>query len=195
VGRNSGSPLGLGDDLRFGQSAAVTVRRSGADESDGLATNMKQSKVTIAPYAMLALTLVGIADAVYVAHGKYTGQVLWCPIVEGCNAVVNSPYSQVFGVPLSYFGFIYYLYMFALAARVAFDPRSRGLRFRMVLYAAMGAVSSTYFIYLQLSFIREVCSYCLISAATSFLLFTAAVWHFYVTRNPAAQPVRPLSGA
>ena len=171
------------------------VRRSDADERDGLATNMKRFEVAIAPYAMLALTLVGIADAVYVAHGKYTGQVLWCPIVEGCNAVVNSPYSQVFGVPLSYFGFIYYLYMFALAARLAFDPMSRGLRFRMVLYAAMGAVSSTYFIYLQLSFIREVCSYCLISAATSFLLFMAAVWHFHVTRNPAAQPVHPLSGA
>jgi uncharacterized membrane protein len=165
------------------------VQRSDADEQVGLATNKKQFKFTIAPYSMLALTLIGIADAVYVAHGRYTGQVLWCPIVEGCNAVVNSPYSQVFGVPLSYFGFIYYLYMLALAARLAFDPFSRGLRFRSVLYAAMGAVSSIYFIYLQLSFIREVCSYCLISAATSLLLFMAAVWHFYTTRNLAAKPV------
>ena len=147
---------------------------------------MKQFNIIIAPYSMLALTLIGIADAVYVAHWKYTGQVLWCPIVEGCNAVVNSPYSQVFGVPLSYFGFIYYLYMFALAARLAFDPVSRGLRYRAVLYSAMGAVSSIYFIYLQLSFIREVCSYCLISAATSLLLFIIAVWHYYITRNSAA---------
>jgi uncharacterized membrane protein len=147
---------------------------------------MKQFNIIIAPYSMLALKLIGIADAVYVAHGKYTGQVLWCPIVEGCNAVVNSPYSQVFGVPLSYFGFIYYLYMFALAARLAFDPVSRGLRYRAVLYSAMGAVSSIYFIYLQLSFIREVCSYCLISAATSLLLFIIAVWHYYITRNSAA---------
>ena len=150
---------------------------------DGLATNMKQFKITAAPYLMLALTLIGITDAVYVAHGRYTGQVLWCPIVEGCNVVVNSPYSQVFGVPLSYFGFIYYLYMFALAARLAFDPLSRGLRFRAVLYSAMGAVSSAYFIYLQLNYIREVCSYCLISAATSLLLFMAAVWHSYTIRN------------
>ena len=152
---------------------------------------MRQFKITIAPYFMLTLTLIGIADAIYVAHGKYTGQALWCPIVEGCNAVVNSSYSQVFGVPLSYFGFIYYLYMFALAARLAFDPVSRGLRYRAVLYSAMGAVSSIYFIYLQLSFIRELCSYCLISAATSLLLLLVAVWHFYITRNPAAQAMRP----
>jgi uncharacterized membrane protein len=48
-----------------------------------------------------------------------------------------------------------------------------------------------YFIYLQLSFVRVVCSYCLISAATSLLLLMAAVWHFYITRNSAAQPVCP----
>src|SRR5262245_15690349 len=86
-------------------------------------------KLTLAPYSMLALSLIGIAAAVYVAHGNYTGQPLWCPIVDGCNAVVNSPYSRVLGVPMSYFGFIYFLYMFALAARLAFDPLSRSLRF------------------------------------------------------------------
>ena len=115
-------------------------------------------KLTLAPYSMLALALIGIAAAVYVAHGNYTGQPLWCPIVDGCNAVVNSPYSRVLGVPMSYFGFIYFLYMFALAARLAFDPLSRSLRFRAILYAAMGAASSMYFMYLQLAFIREVCS-------------------------------------
>jgi uncharacterized membrane protein len=71
---------------------------------------------------MVALTLVGIAVAVYVAKGNYTGQPLGCPIIDGCNFVVNSPYSRIFGVPMSYVGFIYYLYMFALAARLAFDP-------------------------------------------------------------------------
>jgi hypothetical protein len=36
---------------------------------------------------------------------------------------------------------------------------------------------------LQLGFIREVCSYCLISAVTSFLILLAALWHFQVTRT------------
>ena len=79
-------------------------------------------KVTLPAYSMLALALIGIAAALYVAHGNYTGQPLWCPILDGCNAVVNSPYSRVFGVPMSYFGFIYFLYMFALAARLVFEP-------------------------------------------------------------------------
>jgi uncharacterized membrane protein len=144
-------------------------------------------KVTLPAYSMLVLALIGLAAAVYVARGAYTGQPLWCPVLDGCNAVVNSPYSRVFGVPMAYFGFIYYLYMFALAARLAFEPFSNSLRFRAILCAAMGAASSVYFMYLQLGFIREVCSYCLIAAATSFLLLLAALWHFQTTRYPSAQ--------
>ena len=144
-------------------------------------------KVTLPAYSMLVLALIGLAAAVYVARGTYTGQPLWCPIIDGCNAVVNSPYSRVFGLPMAYFGFIYCLYMFGLAARLAFEPFSSSLRFSAILYAAMGAVSSMYFMYLQVSFIliREVCSYCLIAAVTSFLLLFAALWHFQATRNPA----------
>jgi uncharacterized membrane protein len=142
-------------------------------------------KVFFPAYMMLALTLIGIAVALYVAKGNYTGQPLWCPIIDGCNVVVNSPYSRIFGVPMSYFGFIYYLYMFALAARLAFDPFSNSLRFRAILYAGVGAASSLYFMYLQLGFIQAVCIYCLISAVTTFLLLFAAIWHFQATRHPS----------
>src|SRR5215475_5294938 len=140
-------------------------------------------KVTLPAYLMLALTVIGIGVAVYVAQGAYTGKPLWCPILDGCNAVVNSPYSRVFGVPMSYFGFIYYVYMFALAARLAFEPFSNSLRFRAILYAGVGAASSMYFMYLQLGFIHAVCIYCLISALTTFLLLFAALWHFQATRQ------------
>lgn len=140
-------------------------------------------KINLPIYVMLALTLIGISDAMYVAYGSYSGTQLWCPILDGCNTVVNSPYSRVLGMPMSYFGFIYYLFMFGLAARLAYEPASKSLRFRVVLYAALGAVSSAYFIYLQLGLIQAICSYCIISAIVSFLLLLAAVWHFQVTRS------------
>ena len=132
---------------------------------------------------MIALTLIGIANAAYVARGSYTGAPLWCPILDGCNTVINSPYSRVFGVPMSYFGFIYYVFMFGLAARLAYEPESKSLRFRAVLYAALGAISSAYFIYLQIGFIQAICSYCIISAIVSLLLLLAALWHFQVSRS------------
>ena len=143
------------------------------------------AKGSRAPYAMLVFAGIGIADALYVAHSNYTGQPLWCPVVDGCNVVLNSPYSRVFGVPMSYFGFVYYLYMFALAARLAYEPLSASLRFRAILYAAMGAASSAYFMYLQLGFISAMCTYCIISAVTTLLLLIAALWHFQATRKAA----------
>ena len=33
---------------------------------------------------------------------------------------------------MSYFGFIYYLFMFGLAARLAYEPASKSLRFRVI---------------------------------------------------------------
>jgi uncharacterized membrane protein len=139
-------------------------------------------KIPIPVYAMLILSIIGIADAAYVAHANYAGAQLWCPIIDGCNAVINSPYSRLFGMPMSYFGFIYYLFMFGLAARLAYDPAANSVRFRAILYAALGAISSAYFIYLQLGLIAAICSYCLISAVTSVLLLFAAAWHFLASR-------------
>jgi vitamin K epoxide reductase family protein len=139
-------------------------------------------KIPMPVYAMLVLTIIGITDAAYVAHGNYTGAQLWCPILDGCNTVINSPYSRVFGMPMSYFGFVYYLFMFGLAARLAYEPAANSVRFRAVLYAALGAISSAYFIYLQIGLIAAICSYCLISAVTSFLLLFAALWHFLASR-------------
>ena len=155
-----------GDDILGGENRQAGIR-----------------KINLPVYVMLALTLIGISDAMYVAYGSYSGTQLWCPILDGCNTVVNSPYSRVLGMPMSYFGFIYYLFMFGLAARLAYEPASKSLRFRMVLYAALGAVSSAYFIYLQLGLIQAICSYCIISAIVSFLLLLAALWHFQVIRS------------
>jgi uncharacterized membrane protein len=146
-----------------------------------------------APYVMLVLALIGIADAFYVAQGSYTGRPLWCAIVDGCNIVAQSPFARIFGVPLSYFGLAFYVSMFGLAALLAFDPFSRGLRLGALLYTAMGVSYSIYGMYLQLVAIQAVCIYCLISSVTTFLLLMAAGWHFRATRTPATTKQRTLA--
>jgi len=75
-----------------------------------------------APYVLLALAVVGIAVAFYDAYQLYNGQALWCPPpINGCNEVANSPYAHIYNLPVGYFGVVYYLYMFGLAALLAFD--------------------------------------------------------------------------
>jgi len=154
----------------------------------------KAKNVPLAPYFMLGLALIGIADAFYVAHASYTGRSMWCPIVDGCNTVARSPYARISGVPLSYLGLVFYLSMGGMAALLAFNPVSRGLRFGALLHTAVGVSYSMYGMYLQFSLIRAVCIYCLISAVITGLLFSAAFRHFREAPRSVAARVSPLVG-
>ena len=134
---------------------------------------------------MLALAPLGIAIAFYDSYSLYNGQALWCPPpINGCNEVANSPYGHIYSLPVGYYGVVYYLTMFGLAALLAFEPLSRALRFAALAYAALGVGFSIYFMYLQIAFIHAFCIYCLVSAVTTLLLFIAALCHFRATRAP-----------
>jgi uncharacterized membrane protein len=138
-----------------------------------------------APCVLIALALVGSAVAFYDAHQLYNGQALWCPPpINGCNEVANSPYARIYDLPVGYYGVVYYLYMFGLAALLALDPFSRGLRFAALAYSALGVCFSIYFMYLQIAFIHAFCIYCLVSAVTTLVLLIAAVFHIRMVPAP-----------
>ena len=146
------------------------------------------------PYVMMALALIGMAVAFYDSYAIYNVQPLWCPPpINGCNEVAASPYARLFGLPIGYYGVVYYLYMFGLAALLASDPLARGLRLGAVLYAALGVSFSLYFMVLQLSIIRAFCIYCLISALAILIFAVPAVLHFKITRMPMSS-VRSFIG-
>jgi uncharacterized membrane protein len=148
-------------------------------------------KAGVAPYLMLLFGLIGIADAFYDSYAVYAGQLLWCPPpIDGCNTVANSPHARLFGVPLGYIGLVFYLHMFAIAALLAFDPYSRGLRLGALLYAALGVSSSIYFFYIQFAFIHAFCIYCLLSAVLTLLLLITALAHFRATQRQSTRPGR-----
>ena len=135
-----------------------------------------------APYVLLVLAVVGVAVAFYDAYQLYNGQALWCPPpVNGCNEVANSPYARIYNLPVGYFGVVYYLYMFGLAALLAFEPFARALRLAALGYAALGVGFSIYFMILQVAFIHAFCIYCLASALTTVFLLIAALAHFRAT--------------
>ena len=108
--RSSFIPVGASVGADWSSALAGDATTAKAAEASGM------KKVHLAPYVMLALALLGTADAFYVAHASYTGQPLRELIIEGANTVLNSPYARIFGMPLSYFGLVYYSYMFGLAA-------------------------------------------------------------------------------
>ena len=115
-------------------------------------------------YAVAALlSLVGLADALYLTIEHVTGQSVQCTLISGCSEVLSSPYAVVAGVPLAAIGAAAYFAVFSLATLAAFDYGSAA-KLLIPLVAAMFLVS-LWLVYLQAFVIREFCQYCLLSAA------------------------------
>ncbi len=140
-------------------------------------------KVILTPYWLIATTFIGIGDTLYLVYEKLHGVVPGCLVLHGCERVLNSPYSSVFGVTLAHIGLVYYVYMLALAVLLAIDPYSKGLRIGLMAYATIGLAFSIFFELFQYFVIGALCQYCAISALTTLVLFGLAVWHWRTTKN------------
>jgi uncharacterized membrane protein len=124
-------------------------------------------------YAVAALlSLLGLADALYLTIEHVTGQSVRCTIISGCSEVLSSRYAVVAGIPLAMVGAAAYFSVFSLATLAAFGYRVAGTLLTP-LVAAMFFVS-VWLIYLQAFVIRQFCQYCLLSAAitTALLVVT-----------------------
>ncbi|MFP8953715.1 vitamin K epoxide reductase family protein [Natrialbaceae archaeon A-arb3/5] len=90
--------------------------------------------------------------------------------VQGSIEVITSPWAYVFGIPLATLGGFYYLTTIGLALWW-FDTKHPLLIKILTPITASGVVFSTYFVYLQLGVIGEICPFCMVSAAATVILF------------------------
>jgi uncharacterized membrane protein len=124
--------------------------------------------------ATALVSLLGLADAIYLTVEHITGQSVRCTIVAGCQEVLSSSYSVLAGVPLAAIGAAAYFSVFSLATLAAFGYRFAG-QLLLPLVAVM-CIASIWLIYLQAFVIRAYCQYCLFSAAVSFVLTILVFW-------------------
>ena len=114
-------------------------------------------------YAVAALlSLLGLADALYLTIEHVTGQSVRCTILAGCSAVLSSPYAVVAGIPLAAIGAAAYFTVFSLAILAIFGYSIAG-KLLLPFVGAMFLVT-LWLIYLQAFVIGEFCKYCLLSA-------------------------------
>lgn len=114
------------------------------------------------------VSLVGLADAIYLTVEHLTGQSLRCTIVSGCSEVLSSRYAQIGSLPLAAIGAAAYFTVFSLATLAAFGYRLATLLLRIVL--AIMFFMTLWLLYLQAFVIRHFCQYCLLSAAVTIVL-------------------------
>jgi uncharacterized membrane protein len=126
-----------------------------------------QGAVTL--YAAAAfISLIGLADSIYLTVEHLSGRSVRCTIVSGCSEVLSSPYATVRGVPLALLGAIAYFTVFSLATLAAFGYRWTGKLVSLIV-VIMFAMTLWLF-YLQAFVIGHFCQFCLLSALVTTVL-------------------------
>ena len=140
-------------------------------ENTDLSTKTRWFYITAA-----ALSLIGLADSLYLTVQHVTGQSVRCTVVSGCSEVLSSPYAVVAGFPLAGFGAAAYFSVFSLATLAVFGYRIAG-KLLLPLVVVM-ALTSVWLFYLQAFVIHAFCQFCLLSAAITIglLVVTLLAW-------------------
>lgn len=127
---------------------------------------------------LIALSLLGLADSLYLAEKATLDEPLFCDIgagLDGCNIVAQSPYSQFLGIPLAYFGVAFYALVLLAALFIFWRPFEFSYHVLMIV-TTIGALFSVAFLFIQIVLIQALCIYCIASAVIAFL----SLWVAYV---------------
>ena len=136
-----------------------------------------------------AISIAGAILTAYLTITKLTGSDPVCSAEAGasggCGGVLNSAYAEVFGLPLSLFGFLAYLSMaaFALVPLAINYDRQKNLRKKLegltwwLLLAGSTAMAvfSAYLMYVLATDLKTVCLYCIGSALFSLSLLILTI--------------------
>ncbi|NJL86552.1 MAG: vitamin K epoxide reductase family protein [Leptolyngbyaceae cyanobacterium SM1_1_3] len=125
------------------------------------------------------IAAIGATGTAYLTVVKLLGGEAACP-TGGCDRVLSSPYAEIFGLPLTLFGFLAYASMAVLAiAPLVVNPETHKelrqklhnwTRFLLFIGAVGMVVFSGYLMYLLAFEIKALCLYCLTSAAFTVLM-------------------------
>ena len=127
--------------------------------------------------------MLGAGITAYLTLNHYFDGQIACLGSGGCEAVQQSRYSSLFGLPVAVLGLGYYLTVLAIGALARFGPApwSNVLAPAYFILSLTAALFSWYLTWLQASVIRSFCVWCLASAACATLLLAlsgALAWRW-----------------
>ena len=122
------------------------------------------------------LVMVGAIDSAYLAFLKFTGMVAACSDIGDCEAVNNSKYAEIGGIPLALLGLLGYLAILVfLVLEARFPSWKEGLHLGVFGFTLAGTIYSTYLTYIEIAVLHAICPYCVVSAVVMLLLFVISI--------------------
>ncbi len=148
-------------------------------------------------FILLAMSAIGIWASATVLVIFYTlnQQLPFCPtgtynlfgyhIRLDCGAVLSSPYSQVFGVPLEILALVYFLVNVAMVFVIAFGSDRVARTTLNVLFAwrFLGVALVPYLVFVELFLLDALCVYCTIMHAAILIDFAVISYLLFFGKN------------
>ncbi len=150
----------------------ATGSDSSDSESEAAAVLDRPSKLWL---FIALLGIAGLAVTTYLTSNALSHTEVGCSI-SGCNTVLGSKWSKIFGIPVSAFGMATYA-IIMLGALHAYQSPIDDLRGRrlVALTAAIGVLASIYLTTIELLVIKATCQYCITSAVLVVVVAVAVI--------------------
>lgn len=114
----------------------------------------------------VVLTLIGLGISIYLTIVHYVGnQLLACPAgahggAIDCAAVITSPQSYVFGIPVAVLGLAFYTVMAAVNSPWAWRAADRRIHLVRLALCVVGIGFVLYLVSAELLIIKAICIWC-----------------------------------
>lgn len=118
----------------------------------------------------LGLSFAGFLVASYLTIQHYMGNVVPCSVLHGCEIVTTSVYSEIWGIPISLGGSLYFIAILFSALAFWSSNKKIFLNFALIL-SSLGFIAALGLFYLQFFVLDAICIYCATSDTISILLF------------------------
>ncbi len=116
----------------------------------------------LAVWVLVGAAFLGLIDSAYLGINSLQGVIVPCEITSGCEQVLTSSYSHLFGVSISWFGFCFYG-LVAASALLSLFGFPHFLRVSMAT-SVLAFIVTLYLLYVQAFVLKAFCQYCLVSA-------------------------------
>lgn len=113
------------------------------------------------------LCVAGILISLYLTYTKLTSTPIVCKF-GNCEAVQNSKYSTLFGIPVAVYGVLFYFLLLFINLNRQTYPQ---LEKAMHVWLLWGIIFSAYLTYLELFIIKAICMWCVISFANIITIY------------------------
>lgn len=124
------------------------------------------------PHALLfTIAAIGISETTYLIRKRFAKERPVCVVGERCHEVLESKYNRLFGIPNDTFGLAFYIVVAVFTALLIIGvPHAPLLDLSVRLLVLGGLAVSAVLVFLQWKIIRAWCFWCVLSAATTFVM-------------------------